>query len=64
MYGKNKAAIYAIVRILKELAERTGLSLPTPSRNLRNMLRDGLVELRKEGKRILVQIAKEGRILT
>ena len=45
MYGKNNAAIYAIVRILKELAERTGLSLPTLSRNLRNMLKDDLVEL-------------------
>ena len=49
---------------MKELAERTGLSLPTLSRNLREMMRDGLVELRKEGKRILAQITKEGRILT
>jgi len=49
---------------MKELAERTGLSLPTLSRNLREMMRDGLVELRKEGKRILAHITKEGRILT
>lgn len=64
MHSKNDVSIYAIVRILKELAERTGLSLPTLSRNLREMLKDGLVELRKEGKRILAQITKEGRILT
>ncbi|MCD6593163.1 winged helix-turn-helix transcriptional regulator [Candidatus Bathyarchaeota archaeon] len=64
MHSKNDVSIYAVVRILKELAERTGLSLPTLSRNLREMLKDGLVELRKEGKRILTQITKEGRILT
>ncbi|MCD6088496.1 helix-turn-helix transcriptional regulator [Candidatus Bathyarchaeota archaeon] len=64
MHSKNDVSIYAVVRILKKLTERTGLSFSTLSRNLRGMLRDGLVELRKEGKRILVQITKEGRILT
>ena len=59
MHSKNDVSIYAIVRILKELAERTGLSLPTLSRNLREMLKDGLVELRKEGKRILRSQRKE-----
>ena len=64
MHSKNDVSIYAIVRILKKLTERTGLSFSTLSRNLRGMLRDGLVELRKEGKIILAQITKEGRILT
>ena len=49
---------------MRELAERTNLSLPTLSRNLREMAKDHLIELKKERRRILAKITKEGKILT
>ena len=49
---------------MRELSKRTGLSLPTLSRNLREMVQDNLIKLKKEGRRILAEITKEGKILT
>lgn len=62
-------------RILEELKKQEGpiktadlsrnlqLSLSTLSRNLREMEADGLVKLERVGRRILIQITKEGRLL-
>ncbi|HIE14621.1 TPA: CRISPR locus-related DNA-binding protein [Candidatus Bathyarchaeota archaeon] len=48
---------------MRDLSRRTKLSLATLSRNLRVMAQDGIIKLKKEGRRIIAQITDEGMLL-
>ncbi len=48
---------------MRELAKKTSLSLSTISRNLREMAKDNLIKLKKEGRRVLAKTTRVGRIL-
>jgi len=47
---------------MKKLSEKTRLSLPTISRNLKELTANQLIALKKEKRKILAQITKEGKL--
>jgi len=55
---KHKASLKTV-----DLSRNLQLSLSTLSRNLREMEADGLVKLRREGRRMLIEITEEGKVL-